>query len=117
MNEPEDVQENVLDEDPEKAEALKGSIFDANAETPKSEPHTPKPMFSNQRRYSSFSEGGGTPHSEDFDHLDSGHDDSDADKNSNRKGKTVFRRVGDLLMIRRSFHKKEPPVAKEPSIA
>ncbi|KAI3462092.1 hypothetical protein Pfo_018755 [Paulownia fortunei] len=111
MNEPEDAHEKVLDEDPEKAEALKGSIFDANAETPKSEPHTPKSAYSKQRGNSSvFTEDRGTPKSEDFDHLDSAHDDSDTDKNSHRRMKTMLQRVGDLLTIRRSFHRKEPSI-------
>ncbi|KAG8373402.1 hypothetical protein BUALT_Bualt11G0020600 [Buddleja alternifolia] len=103
--------DKVLDEDPDKAEALKGSIFDANAETPTSEPHTPKSISSNQRGYTSpFTDDGGTPNSEEFDHLDSSNGDSDTERNSHRRMKTMFRRVGDILMIRRSVHKKEPSV-------
>ncbi|KAL7090047.1 hypothetical protein ACP275_12G015500 [Erythranthe tilingii] len=119
MNEPEDPRERLLDEDPVKAEALKGSIFDANAETPKSEPHTPKKSVysgGHRRHSTAFTEDPGTPTLEDFDM----HDDSDNDnkQSSHRKSKTVFQRVGDLLTIRRSFHKKEPSsVPKEPSSA
>ncbi|KAK6135012.1 hypothetical protein DH2020_031239 [Rehmannia glutinosa] len=83
MNEPGNENEKVLDE------ALKGSIFDANAETPKSEPHTPKPAFSKQRVYSSPSS-----KSVDFEHSDGSHYDSDTDKNSHRRAKTMFQRVG-----------------------
>ncbi|KAK9062226.1 hypothetical protein SSX86_019412 [Deinandra increscens subsp. villosa] len=39
---------NVVDDDPEKAEALKGSIFDTSA-SPKSEPHTPKSKAQHRR--------------------------------------------------------------------
>lgn len=112
MNEPEDVHEKILDEDPEKAEALKGSIFDANAETPKSEVRTPKSVHASQRRYppSVFSEDEGTPRSEDVDRVDQS-DSEDTEKHSHRRSKTVLQRVGDLLTIRRSFHKREPSVA------
>ncbi|KAL3845146.1 hypothetical protein ACJIZ3_002549 [Penstemon smallii] len=97
MNEVEDESEKVLDEDPMKAEALKGSIFDANAETPKSEAHTPKSRYS-----------------EDYnDQLDSEqYDDSDSDRNSSHKGvRTMFRRVGDLLMIRRSSVQRKETIS------
>ncbi|XP_073125735.1 uncharacterized protein [Henckelia pumila] len=111
MNEPDEINDSVLDEDPEKAEALRGSIFDVNAKTPKSEIHTPKSVSSHQRRYSSaFTEDGGTPESEDFDHLDGTHDESDSERSSNRRRKTMFRRMGDLLMIRKSFSRREPGI-------
>ncbi|KAL6558801.1 hypothetical protein OROMI_019151 [Orobanche minor] len=102
MNEPED---KVLDEDPAKADALKGSIFDTNADTPKSEPHTPKTAISNRQR-GCLEDGRVKRNSEDFDHLD----DLDLDKGYHRRVKTMFQRVGDLLTIRRSLHKKEASV-------
>ncbi|KAK6120011.1 hypothetical protein DH2020_046251 [Rehmannia glutinosa] len=102
MNEPGNENEKVLDE------ALKGSIFDANAETPKSEPHTPKPAFSKHRVYSSPSS-----KSVDFEHSDGSHYDLDTDKNSHRRAKTMFQRVGDLLTIRRSVHRKEPSIEQQ----
>ncbi|KAL6526417.1 hypothetical protein OROHE_015426 [Orobanche hederae] len=102
MNEPED---KVLDEDPTKADALKGSIFDTNADTPKSEPHTPKTALSNRQR-GCLEDGRVKRNSEDFDHLD----DSDLDKGYHRRVKTMFQRVGDLLTIRRSLHRKEASV-------
>ncbi|KZV37719.1 WEB family protein chloroplastic-like, partial [Dorcoceras hygrometricum] len=109
MTEPDELNDSVLDEDPEKAEALKGSIFDLNAETPKSDVHMPKIVSSHQRRHSSaFTEDGGTLDSEDFDNLDGAHDESDTDRSSHRRRKTMFRRMGDLLMIRKSFSRKEP---------
>lgn len=109
MNEPEDEEERVLHEDPEKAEALKGSIFDANAETPKSEIRTPtKSKFTNHHKGyypSAFMCTGGIPKPEDFENLETAND-----ENSHRRPKPLFRRVGDLLTIRKSFHKKEPSI-------
>lgn len=103
MNEPED---DVLDEDPEKAEALKGSIFDANAETPKSEVRTPKSAIFRRRMYSTlFSEEEAASNSEESEHLN---EDSETDKHPHRRSKTMFQRVGGLLTIRKGFHKKEP---------
>ncbi|CAI9767020.1 unnamed protein product [Fraxinus pennsylvanica] len=71
MNEHENSDEKLLDEYPDKAEALKGSIFDSSAETPRSELHTPKPSVSTHRRGSSltklvseFIEFGNDPESE-----------------------------------------------------
>ncbi|KAL8475144.1 hypothetical protein ACS0TY_031537 [Phlomoides rotata] len=107
MNEPED---EMLDEDPEKAEALKGSIFDANAETPKSEVKTPKSAIFRRRMYSTlFSAEEGASNSEEvMDHLNSLNEDSETDKHPHRRSKTMFQRVGGLLTIRKSFHRKEP---------
>ncbi|GER27326.1 myosin heavy chain-related protein [Striga asiatica] len=94
MNEPEGERE-VDEEDPAKAEALKGSIFDANAETPKSEPRTPQ----SARERGMF----WVRRSEDFDCSG----DSDNERGSHRRVKTMFQRVGGLLTIRRSLHRKE----------
>lgn len=125
MNEAyDDPNEKALDEDPEKAEALKGSIFDITAETPKSEPHTPRPVSTSQRpRHSrsasyAFKEEKTTPtKAAEVEHLDSEHDDSDVDRNSHRKAKTMFQKVGNLLMVRRStFHKKEPSGEAKPGV-
>ncbi|KAL6554862.1 hypothetical protein OROGR_006120 [Orobanche gracilis] len=102
MNEPED---EVLDEDPTMADALKGSIFDTNADTPKSEPRTPKSDLSNRQR-GCLEDGRVKRNSEDFDHLD----DSDLDKGYHRRVKTMFQRVGDLLTIRRGLHRKEASI-------
>ncbi|KAA8546776.1 hypothetical protein F0562_003205 [Nyssa sinensis] len=106
-HEDEDVDHEIADEDPEKAEALKGSIFDS-VETPKSEPRTPKSAF-HQRSESSFTDDGETAtNSEDFDNLDGTHfDDAENDRNSQRKRRALLRRFGDLMRIR-SFHRKEP---------
>ncbi|KAI5669823.1 hypothetical protein M9H77_19676 [Catharanthus roseus] len=112
LSENEDSDEsNSHHEDPEKAEALKGSIFDTAADSPRSEPHTPKPPAGHHRRESSsfFTVDGETITSEELEHLETGHfDDSDSDRNHRRR-KALFRRVGDLLM-RKSFHRKEPSV-------
>ncbi|KAL2551353.1 WEB family protein [Forsythia ovata] len=116
-NEYEKSDEKLLDEDPKKAETLKGSIFDSSAETPRSELHTPKSSVSTHRRgYSSaFTDDTGTPNSVDFDHLDNIQDGSDRERNIHRRRKTMFWRVGDLLMIGRSFHKKEPSTESTPA--
>lgn len=104
MNEPDD---DVLDEDPEKAEALKGSIFDTTAETPKSEARTPKATFF---RLKSHSPDGEDDHDHDHDH-DHGNEDGEGDKQqAHRRSKTMFQRVGGLLTIRKSFHRKEPSI-------
>ncbi|KAL0423100.1 UNVERIFIED_CONTAM: hypothetical protein Sradi_0844800 [Sesamum radiatum] len=113
MNEPEDDEERLLHEDPEKAEALKGSIFDANAETPKSEIRTPKSKVNHKGYYPSpFMCTGGIPQPEEFERLESPQDDNShrQDENSHRRAKPLFRRVGDLLTIRRSFHKKDSSI-------
>ncbi|XP_011097536.1 putative WEB family protein At1g65010, chloroplastic [Sesamum indicum] len=113
MNEPEDDEERLLHEDPEKAEALKGSIFDANAETPKSEIRTPKSKVNHKGYYpSAFMCTGGIPHPEEFERLETPQDDNSnrQDENSHRRAKPLFRRVGDLLTIRRSFHKKDSSI-------
>ncbi|KAL0431891.1 UNVERIFIED_CONTAM: hypothetical protein Sradi_0815100 [Sesamum radiatum] len=113
MNEPEDDEERLLHEDPEKAEALKGSIFDANAETPKSEIRTPKFKSHHKGYYSSpFMCTGGIPPRKEFERLETPQDDNSHrhDENSHRRAKPLFRRVGDLLTIRRSFHKKDSSI-------
>lgn len=113
MHEPVDLDEPFVDEDPEKTEALKGSIFDPAVETPKSEPHTPKPNFHHRRGSSSvaFVDDGETSNSEDLDSLDSNHfEDAESDKTGHRRRRSaLLRRFGDLIM-RKSFHtRKEPP--------
>ncbi|XP_051117616.1 putative WEB family protein At1g65010, chloroplastic [Andrographis paniculata] len=112
LTEPEDFNLRILDDDPDKAEALKGSIFDTNAETPKSEPHTPKRKFPNQRqrRYSfSYAEIQERQNStETF--FNNEYDDTNLqNKNTqHRRVKTMFRRVGGLLAIKKgSSHRKE----------
>ncbi|CAL5326851.1 unnamed protein product [Camellia sinensis] len=102
----EDVNEKVVDEDPVKAEALKGSIFDT-VDSPMSEPHTPL-----HRRVSSLftDDGEIIIHSEDLDHLEGAHlDDAEHDRNSQRKRKALLYRFGDLLK-RKNLHKKEASV-------
>ncbi|XP_009589381.1 WEB family protein At3g02930, chloroplastic-like isoform X2 [Nicotiana tomentosiformis] len=100
QQEQENLEAKIQDEDPEKAEALKGSIFD----TTKQESH--------HRRASSSasSDDFGTPRTEDFDHPDYNHlDNSDSGRSpgNSRRKKALFRRVGDLIR-RKSFHKREP---------
>lgn len=115
MNEPEDEFQDTLDEDPEKAEALKGSIFDTSAETPKSEARTPKAAFFRLKTSSSSpspqepeEEGG---HKGEDGGGDHGHDEAEGDKQQgHRRSKTMFQRVGGLLTIRKSFHRKEPSI-------
>ncbi|KAK2981433.1 hypothetical protein RJ640_004047 [Escallonia rubra] len=105
QNEHEHVDETVEDEDPARAEALKGSIFDTPV-SPTSEPQTPKSGSTYHRRGSSSAE---TLNSEDFDHLDgTAYDDTDGDRTLHRRRRSaLFRKFGDLIM-RKSFHKREP---------
>ncbi|XP_015058547.1 putative WEB family protein At1g65010, chloroplastic isoform X1 [Solanum pennellii] len=84
-------------EDDEKDETLKGSIFDPTSVTPKSEPRTPHSL-SHCRRASSpaLADEEGKPNANLF-------DDSDSDRNGSSRRKALFRKVGDLIM-RKSFH-------------
>ncbi|XP_055816637.1 putative WEB family protein At1g65010, chloroplastic [Solanum dulcamara] len=84
-------------EDPEKDETLKGSIFDPTSVTPKSEPRTPHSL-SHCRRASSpaLADEAGKPNANLY-------DDSDSDRNLSSRRKALFRKVGDLIM-RKSFH-------------
>lgn len=101
--------------DPEKAEALKGSIFDTGADSPRSEPKTPKGAGGgggqHHRRESSsfYTVDGETLGPDDLENVENGHYE-DADNNNDRyhkRRRALFRRVGDLIM-RKSFHRKEP---------
>ncbi|KAK3020153.1 hypothetical protein RJ639_005286 [Escallonia herrerae] len=105
QNEHGHLDETVEDEDPARAEALKGSIFDTPV-SPTSEPQTPKSESTYHRRGSSSAE---TLNSEDFDHLDSTtYDDTDGDRTLHRRRRSaLFRKFGDLI-TRKSFHKREP---------
>ncbi|KAH6821969.1 hypothetical protein C2S53_002297 [Perilla frutescens var. hirtella] len=91
-----------------KAEALKGSIFDTNAETPKSEARTPKATFFRLKAHSPDQD---DAHKGGEDSGDHGHEDGESDKqHGHRRSKTMFQRVGGLLTIRKSFHRKEPSI-------
>ncbi|XP_057970577.1 putative WEB family protein At1g65010, chloroplastic isoform X2 [Malania oleifera] len=90
-----------VNEDPKKADALKGSIFDT-VESPKSETHHRKGSSS------TFTDDGETINSDDYDHLSGTYaDDMENDRNSQRKKVALLRRFGNLIR-RGSFHKKEP---------
>ncbi|VFQ93515.1 unnamed protein product [Cuscuta campestris] len=111
------------DEDPEKLEALKGSIFDTPF-SPKSEPRTPQRRTTHHRRKSTaFTDAEGSPSAEDaennngdfFQHH-SQMDDSDSERILHRRKRALFRRVGDLL-LRKSFSRKEPSPLPSPSPA
>ncbi|KAL6959411.1 hypothetical protein U1Q18_039563 [Sarracenia purpurea var. burkii] len=90
----EDRNEKVEDEDPIKAEALKGSIFDTS-DSPKSEPKTPL----HRKVPSSFTGEGKTVNSEDLDYdLERSHfGDEENERNLQRKSRALLRRFGDLL--------------------
>ncbi|KAG6403369.1 hypothetical protein SASPL_135587 [Salvia splendens] len=94
LNEPEP-------EDPEKTEALKGSIFDTSAETPKAaEPA--KGTFFRLKFLSSEEE----PHK-----AGEAEEAAEGDKQQgHRRTKTMFQRVGGLLTIRKSFQRKDPSI-------
>nr|GMD00751.1 putative WEB family protein At1g65010, chloroplastic [Ipomoea batatas] len=110
-----DTQSRIEHEDPEKAEALKGSIFDTPY-SPKSEPRTPKQRPAHHRRKSTaFADAEGSPNAEDGENIDSHHvDESDGEKSSHRRKKALLRRVGDLI-LRKSFSRKEPSPVPPPS--
>ncbi|KAI8536314.1 hypothetical protein RHMOL_Rhmol10G0247700 [Rhododendron molle] len=99
----EDVNEEVLDEDPIKAEALKGSIFDT-VDSPKSEPHTPL----HRRVPSSLTDDGKSINSEDSDYLECSSSCED-ERNPQRKSRQLLRRFGDLVK-RKSSLRKEPSI-------
>ncbi|GFY87404.1 myosin heavy chain-related protein [Actinidia rufa] len=92
----------VEEEDPVKAEALKGSIFDT-VDSPKSEPHTPF----HRRVSSSFTDDGETIHLEDLDHSEGSHfGDEENERNSQRKSKALLWRFGGLLKRKGSMRKE-----------
>ncbi|KAE9450015.1 hypothetical protein C3L33_18085, partial [Rhododendron williamsianum] len=99
----EDVNEEVLDEDPIKAEALKGSIFDT-VDSPKSAPHTPL----HRRVPSSLTDDGKSINSEDSDYLECSSSCED-ERNPRRKSRQLLRRFGELVK-RKSSLRKEPSI-------
>ncbi|XP_047967309.1 unconventional myosin-XVIIIa-like isoform X2 [Salvia hispanica] len=116
INDAEDGDEDEdEDEDPEKAEALKGSIFDTSVETPKMEARTPKATFfrlkSTKSTSSPLEDEHRTGGEDGHDEAD-GEADGEGDKHEHgpRRSKTMFQRVGGLLTIRKSFHRKEPSI-------
>ncbi|KAJ8544017.1 hypothetical protein K7X08_025635 [Anisodus acutangulus] len=90
-----------VEEDPEKDEALKGSIFDPTSVTPKSEPRTPhSPSHRRNASSPALANEAGKPNTNpDYNHFD----DSDSDRNPSSRKRALFRKVGDLIM-RKSFH-------------
>lgn len=96
-----DVNEEVLDEDPVKAETLKGSIFDTAVDSPKSEPH-------HSRVPSPFTDDGKSINSEDSDYLECSSS-CDDERNSQRKSRQLLRRFSDLVK-RKSSLRKEPSI-------
>lgn len=99
------------EEDPKKAEALKGSIFDTAADSPRSEPKTPKAEGKHHRRDSSplFTVEGETLSQDELEHIENGHyEDAENNDRYHKRRRALFRRVGDLIMMRRTFHRKEP---------
>ncbi|CAH9089817.1 unnamed protein product [Cuscuta europaea] len=117
-DEDEDAHSRIEHEDPEKLEALKGSIFDTPF-SPKSEPRTPQRHMTHHRRKSTaFTDAEGSPSAEDAENnsADIHHhiDESDNERISHRRKRALFRRVGDLL-LRKSFSRKEPSPVPSPS--
>ncbi|KAF5798259.1 hypothetical protein HanRHA438_Chr07g0301301 [Helianthus annuus] len=97
-----DHAEAFVDIDPEKAEALKGSIFDTDV-SPKSEPRTPKTK-GNHRRSATAG------HFEEADHH--GHHTEDGeDKGYYLYGlyhrKRLFKKIGELIVGKNKEHAKE----------
>lgn len=101
-NEDEDENENV---ECEIDEALRGSIFDVV-----DSPVDPETVNHHRKNSSAFSneDGEAVIQLEDLDNLDGAHFDDLENDRSSRKKKALLRRFGDLLIRKRSLHKKEP---------
>ncbi|KAI3989682.1 hypothetical protein MKX01_009174 [Papaver californicum] len=101
-----------VEEDPEKEEMLKGSIFDV-ADSPVAPPnHKTPPLKTPPSRTpsSTFVDDGEMLTLEDLENLDGSQlDDMDGDKSSQRKKKALLRRFGDLIR-KTSFHRREPSI-------
>lgn len=90
------------DEESIKVDPLRGSIFEVSS--PGSASHHRK------NSSISFSDDGKTIIPDDLDNLEGTHlDDPDGDRNT-RKKKALIRRFGDILLMRRTPHRKEPSV-------
>ncbi|XVE83104.1 hypothetical protein DITRI_Ditri16bG0060600 [Diplodiscus trichospermus] len=98
------------DEDSESdySDPLRGAIFDV-AESP----NAAAAATHHRKNSSSLPTDDEAMNGEEFDHLDTGHFDEEGDR-STKKKKALLRRFGDLIR-RRSFHKKEQPLKKQPS--
>ncbi|KAF5769388.1 hypothetical protein HanRHA438_Chr14g0658261 [Helianthus annuus] len=109
-HEDDNVTEIVVDDDPEKAEALKGSIFDTSV-SPTSEPHTPESK-GQQKAATGFEDLGGSSQLEEEEHSVHGgtsghhhhhhHTEDGDDKGSYMYGlynrKKLFRKIGELIV-------------------
>ncbi|KAK1391992.1 hypothetical protein POM88_011048 [Heracleum sosnowskyi] len=110
--EDEDEDDTLVDEDPVKAETLKGSIFDTSTETPKSEAHKPKLLapkhpFHHHLRKKSTASNVGTLNSDDLNHQDgySSHDSegTHSDESSHRRKKSAALKNFGYLLMRKNF--------------
>ncbi|KAI3955195.1 hypothetical protein MKW92_028329 [Papaver armeniacum] len=105
-----------VEEDPEKEEMLKGSIFDV-ADSPVAPPnhnqhHKTPPLKTPPSRTpsSTFVDDGEMLTLEDLENLDGSQlDDIDGNGSSQRKKKALLRRFGDLIR-KTSFHRREPSI-------
>ncbi|KAI7732464.1 hypothetical protein M8C21_012520, partial [Ambrosia artemisiifolia] len=116
------VAEIVVDDNPEKAEALKGSIFDTST-SPRSKPHTPESKGQQRKVATDFADLGGSGEFVEVEHSVHGgttgghhhhhhnhHTEDGDDKGSYMSGlynrKRLFRRIGELI-VRKNNNKKE----------
>ncbi|KAI3902482.1 hypothetical protein MKW92_033947 [Papaver armeniacum] len=105
-----------VEEDPEKEEMLKGSIFDV-ADSPVAPPnhnnhHKTPPLKTPHSRTpsSTFVDDGEMLTLKYLENIDGSQlDDMDGDRNSQRKKKALLRRFGDLIR-KTSFHMREPSI-------
>nr|XP_043633376.1 putative WEB family protein At1g65010, chloroplastic [Erigeron canadensis] len=112
--EDDNVSEIVVNDDPEKAEALKGSIFDTTA-SPKSEPHTPKANAQHRRAATGFTESSGSGQSEEVESFV--HSSSYSHEDGDNKGymyslyskKKLFRKIGELIIGKNNSKKDGLP--------
>ncbi|XP_023735548.1 putative WEB family protein At1g65010, chloroplastic isoform X2 [Lactuca sativa] len=116
--EDETVADIAVGDDPEKAEALKGSIFDMSA-SPKSEPQTPKFKPEHRRASSIYTDAGGVGQGEEGENAgSSGHSHShghteDGDDRSYYSRKKLFKKIGELIVGKQTSKKEGSETPKE----
>lgn len=110
------IAEIIVNDDPEKAEALKGSIFDTTA-SPRSEPHTPQSKVQQRRSLTGHTDSGASGQSEEVennlhcnssnhshghnhnhDHMEDGEDKGYLSSFYSHGRKKLFRKINELVI-------------------
>ncbi|XP_052197179.1 putative WEB family protein At1g65010, chloroplastic [Diospyros lotus] len=100
-----DAAVEAVEEDPEKAEALKGSIFDT-VESPKSEPNTP--MHRGEESECTEEKKGVNVEEADHQSAEVSHfSDAESERSSQRNRRPLLRRFGDLIRRKTSYRKEQ----------